>query len=231
MDQAAMPYEARYGLNRQSLRVIVLSLAFCAAALLPVVPLVLKVLVFVFFGGIAAVLVAVSLPRTIALRVDQLGITLCASPLYPKSTTRLFRWEDVANVMIWQGDPSGRINRLEYVGVERRPGAPPITGKFVGRRAQSAARLNTPGIPPEVALTRAATNGWVLDHERLTATVTHFAPWVHVIDATAGQLPGEGFSDITPGCGTTRPGPANHGGHHGHSVVIGHSVDCRIAPS
>jgi hypothetical protein len=185
-----MPYEARYGWNRQSWRIVVLALVFCAAALLPAMPLWLKVADIAFFGGGAVLFVVVNLRGTPALRVDQAGITLCASPLYPKSTTRLFRWEDVASVVIWQGPFSQRVNRLEYVGVERRPGCPPITGKFTGRRSQSAARLDSPGIPPEVAVTRAATNGWVLDHDRLTAAVTDFAPLVRVIDTTTGLRPG-----------------------------------------
>jgi hypothetical protein len=56
------------------------------------------------------------------------------------------------------------INRMEYVGVARRPGTPPLTGKFIGGRSQSATRFDSPGIPPEAAVTRAVTNGWVLDH-------------------------------------------------------------------
>jgi hypothetical protein len=184
-----MPYEARYGWNRQSWRFIVIALVFCAAALLPAVPLWLKIVDIAFFGGGAAMFALFSLRGTTAVRVDQAGITLCASPLYPKSTTRLFRWEDVANVVIWRGPFSGRVNKLEFVGVERRPGAQPITGRFAGRRFQSAARLESPGIPPEVAVTRAATNGWVLDHDRLTAAVADFAPWVRVIDSTTDLRP------------------------------------------
>jgi hypothetical protein len=185
-----MPYEAKYGRNRQSWRIIGIALVFCAAALLPGMPVWLKILDIAFFGGGAVMLAIVSLRGTTAVRIDEAGVTLCTSPVYPKSTTRLFPWDDVANVVIWQGTFSGRINRLEFVGVERRPGAPPLTGKFIGRRSQSAARLDSPGIPPEVAATRAATNGWVLDHGRLTAAVAHFAPGVRVIDAAAGLRSG-----------------------------------------
>lgn len=181
-----MPYEAKYGWNRQAVRIIVIALVFCAAALLPGMPLWLKIVDIVFFGGGAVMIAVFSLRGTTAVRVDQAGVTLCASPLYPKSTTRLFPWEDVASVVIWRGPFSGRVNRLEFVGVERRPGAAPITGKFSGRAARSAARLEAPGIPPEMAVTRAATNGWVLDHGGLTAAVAHFAPGVRVIDTTAG---------------------------------------------
>jgi hypothetical protein len=190
MDHPAAPYEAKYGWNRQSWRIIGIALVFCAAALLPGMPLWLKIVDIAFFGGGAVTIAMVSLRGTTAVRVDQAGVTLCASPLYPKSTTRLFPWEHVASVVIWQGPFSGRVNRLEYVGVERRPGTPPITGKFTGRRSRSAARLDSPGIPSEVAVTRAATNGWVLDHGRLTAAVAHFAPGVRVIDAATALGPG-----------------------------------------
>jgi hypothetical protein len=191
VDQSGMSYEARYGWNRQSWRLIVIGLAFCAVALLPAIPLWLKIVVIAFFGGGTVMMVAISLRRPIAVRVDEAGITLCASSLFPKSTTRLFPWEDVIRVIIWRGPFSGRINRLEFVGAERRPGALPLTGKFIGRRSQSAARLEAPGIPPEAAVTRAATNGWVLDHGRLTAAVACFAPGVRVVDTAAASLPAQ----------------------------------------
>jgi hypothetical protein len=194
MDQPGIAYEAKYGWNRQSWRITGIALVFCAAALLPGMPEWLRIVDVGFFGGGAVMIAASSLRGPTAVRVDQAGVTLCASPLYPKSTTRLFPWEDVASVIIWRGPFSGRISKLEYIGVERRPGAPPLAGKFLGRRAQAsarlAARLDSPGIPPEVAVTRAATNGWVLDHRRLAAAVAHFAPGVRVFDATAGPLPG-----------------------------------------
>ncbi len=192
VDEPGTSYEARYGWNRQSWRLIWIGLIFCAVALLPALPLWLKIVDIAFFGGGTVMLVAASLRRAVAVRVDQAGVTLCASPLFPKSTTRLFPWEDVATVIIWRGPFSGRVNRLEFVGVERRPGAPPLSGKFIGRRAQSAARLEAPGIPPEAAVTRAATNGWVLDHGKLTAAVGHFAPAVRMVDLTAGRLSAQG---------------------------------------
>jgi hypothetical protein len=185
-----MSYEARYGWNRQSWRIIGIALVFCAAALLPTMPLWLKILDLVFFGGGVVLITALSLRAPVAVRVDAQGITLCSSPLYPRSTTRLFPWPDVTSVVIWRGPFSGRVNRLEFVGVERRPGAPALTGRFVGRGSRSAAGLDSPGIPAEVAVARAATNGWVLDHARLTAAVAHFAPAVRVIDTTNDPQPG-----------------------------------------
>jgi hypothetical protein len=189
VDQPGSSYEAKYGLNGQHLRTVGILLVFCAAALLPGVPLWLRIVNIALFGGAAVMVAVVRLRGTTAVRVDQAGITLCAAPLYPKSTTRLFPWEDVASVVIWQGAFSGRSGRLECIGVERRPGTPPLTGKFIGRRAQSAAPLS-PGIPPETAVTRAVASGWVLDHGRLTAAVAHFAPAVRVVDTTTSLRPG-----------------------------------------
>jgi hypothetical protein len=190
MTQPDMPYEETYGWNHQSWRIVGIALVFCAAALLPGMPLWLRSLDIAFFGGGAMLIAAVSLCGITAVRVDQAGVTLCASPMFPRSTTRLLPWEDVARVLIWQDAFSGRINRLECIGVDRRSGAPPLTGRFIGPRFQSAARLESPGIPPEVTATRAATNGWVLDHGKLTAAVAHFAPRVRVVDATTGPPPG-----------------------------------------
>ncbi len=191
IDQPGMSYEAKYGWNRQSWRIIGIALVCCAAALLPGMPLWLRLVVIAFFGGGAVMMAAVSFRRPIAVRVDQAGVTLCASPLYPKSTTRVFPWEDVTRVIIWRGPFSGRVSRLEFVGVERRPGALPLSGKFIGRSSQAAARLEAPGIPAEAAVTRAGTNGWVLDHGKLTAAVAYFAPGVRVVDTTAGPLPAQ----------------------------------------
>ncbi len=187
MDQPVNAYEAKYGWNRQSVRVIGIALLFCLAALLPAFPLWLKIVDLAFFGEGAIMFAVISLRRTTAIRVDETGVTLCASPVFPKSTTRWFPWEDVVGVVIWRAVFSGRTSKLDCVGVQRRLGAPRLTGRYSGRRAQSAARLEAPGIPPEVAVIRAAANGWVLDRGRLTAAVEHYGPGVRVIDTTGGS--------------------------------------------
>jgi hypothetical protein len=185
-----MPYQEKYGWNRQSLRIIGLALVFCAAALLPTMPLWAKILDLVLFGGSAVLMAVISLRGTTAIRVDQAGITLCSSPVYPKSTTRLFPWEDVVSVVIWQSVVPGQKGAPDCVGVERRPGAQPVTGKFTGRPSRFAARLESPGITPEMAVTRTVANGWVLDRDRLTAAIAHVAPGVGVVDTTAGSRSG-----------------------------------------
>ena len=178
-------YEARYGWNRQSLRQISVALVFCAVVLVISVPLWFRILAIAFFGGAALVFAFASVTGRTAVRVESAGITLCTSPLYPKATTRLYPWQDVTEVVIWRATGSRpRGNPLEYVGVQRRAGAPPLTGRFTGRSAQSAAGLIAPGISPAVAVTGAATNGWRLDRARLADAVAHFAPAVRLRDTT-----------------------------------------------
>jgi hypothetical protein len=181
-------YEARYGWNRQSLRQISIALVFCAVVLVISVPLWFRILAIAFFGGAALVFAFASVTGRTAVLVESAGITLCTSPLYPKATTRLYPWEDVTEVVIWRAAGLRPRHPLEYVGVQRRAGAPPLTGRFTGRSSQSAAGVIAPGISPAVAVTGAATNGWRLDRARLAEAVAHFAPAVRLRDTT-GQQP------------------------------------------
>jgi hypothetical protein len=108
--------------------------------------------------------------------------------LFPRSTTRLFPWEDVIDVIIWRSTTGARFSKLEFIGVQRRADALPLTGRFVGRRSLSMARVDAPGLPRETAVTRAATNGWTIDRGKLAATVEYFAPGVRVIDTTTRRI-------------------------------------------
>jgi hypothetical protein len=178
-------YETRYGgWHRRNGRLIVIALVFCAAAFLPTVPVWFRVVDLVFFGGGALLLLAATAGRPVALRVNATGITLCRSPLYRRSTTQTYSWPDVELVVIWQAF------NMDFVGVQRAPGAPPLSGRFIGRTsARTAAR--TSGLPPEVAVTGVPANNWVLDRRQLAAATTQFAPHVAVLDLTApGQRRG-----------------------------------------
>jgi hypothetical protein len=171
-------YEARYGgWNRRSLRLALIALAFCAVAFLPAMPVWLRVTDLVFFGGGMLFLLVVSASRPEALRVDAAGITLCRSPLFRNSATQTKPWPVVGQVVLW------RAFNMDYVGVQRAPGAPPLSGRFSGRRSQRVAEL-TSGLRPEVAVTGVPASTWVLDRERLVAAVARFAPQVRVVDLT-----------------------------------------------
>lgn len=174
-------YEARYGLNRQSGKVIGGSLIFCAVILLIPSPLWARILVVGFFGLCALVLLSVSLTRKTALRVDSAGVTTRSYPLQPRST-RFYRWEDIDKILIWQ------YQRMKSVGIQRRDAAAPLTNRPIRSISRGAVAITAPGIPPEVAATGVAANGWALDLNRLAQAVAHFAPTVPVLDTTTGRL-------------------------------------------
>lgn len=175
-----------------SVRLIVTALVFCVIVLFVGVPLWFEIVALVFFGGGAVMLIVSSLLRRVAIRVDATGVTLCSSPMFPRSTTRLYPWADLTKVMLWDVRLGGRIaRRVTYVGVQRRPGAPELTGRFIGAGARSSAELMAPGLPPGVAITGVSAGTWKLDRDHLASAVATFGPAVLVHDATTGQ-------DLTP---------------------------------
>jgi hypothetical protein len=175
---AELEYVARYGgWNRQNLKLVVLALVFCAAALLPTMPLWLRVTDLAFFGGGTLLLLGASLGRPVALRVDAAGITLRRTPLFRGSTAQTYPWPEVEQIVIWGA------YRMDYVGVRRAPGAAPLSGRFNGPTSARVAAM-TSGLRAEVALTGVPANNWVLDRARLRAAVAQFAPQVQVVDLT-----------------------------------------------
>jgi hypothetical protein len=71
---------------------------------------------------------------------------------------------------------------LQWVGVARREGAPPLPGPGQGRIALSAAEALV-SVPGELVASSRGVSGWRLDKRRLAAAVAHFAPGVQVITA------------------------------------------------
>jgi hypothetical protein len=181
-------YVARYGgWNRQNLRLVVIALVFCAAALLPTMPLWLRVTDLAFFGGGTLLVLAASLGRPVAVRVNAVGITLRRTPLFRGSTAQTYPWPEVEQIVIW------RAFRMDYVGVRRAPGAAPLSGRFNGPTSARVATM-TSGLRPEVALTGVAANNWVLDRARLRAAVAQVAPQVQVVDLTTPGTPASSAS-------------------------------------
>ena len=195
-------YVARYGWNGRSGSLIIGAAAFVLVALTVPMSLALRVVTLVFFGGGAVVFIASIATRRVALRVDASGITLGGSPARYRSTTRLIPWADVREVVLWrQPMPYGRSMR--YVAVARRGGAPPLGGRRGRRAGKVTARALTPGVSGDTLLASRAANLWRLDTDRMTAAVAHFAPGVRVIDKDAGQLTG-------PPAGRPSSKPARH---------------------
>lgn len=180
---ADLGYEARYGgWNRRNGRLVLIALVFCAVAFLPTVPVWFRVVDLAFFGGGTLLMLAASTGKPVALRVNAAGIMLRRSPVYRRSTMQIYPWPEVEQIIIW------RSFKMDYVGVQRTPGAPPLGGRFSGPASQRAAALTT-GLPQEVAVTGVPANNWVLDRERLMAAAAQFAPEVRVVDLTARSAP------------------------------------------
>jgi hypothetical protein len=78
--------------------------------------------------------------------------------------------------------------RHRTVGIQRRDAAAPLTNQPIRSISRGALAIAAPGIPPEVAATGVAANGWALDLSRLAQAVAHFAPTVPVLDTTTGRL-------------------------------------------
>jgi hypothetical protein len=194
-------YVARYGWNGRSGGLIIGAAVFVLIAVTVPMSLALRVVTLVLFGGGALVFLASIATRRVALRVDARGITLGGSPGRYRSTTRLIPWAEVREVVLWrQPMPYGRSVR--YVAVARHGGAPPLAGRRGRRAGQVSARALTP-VSGDMLLASRAANLWRLDTVRMTAAIAYFAPGVRVIDKDAGQLNG-------PRAGRTSSGPAPH---------------------
>ena len=162
---------------------------FVLIALTVPMSLALRVVTLVFFGGGALVFIASIATRRVALRVDASGVTLGGSPGRYGATTVLIPWADIREIVLWrQPMPYGRSVR--YVGVARRKGTRPLAGRRGQRAAKATARALTPGVSGDTLLASRAVNLWHLDTQRMAAAVAHFAPGVRVIDRNTGQVAG-----------------------------------------
>jgi len=183
-------YEARFA-SPKTARLAIILLAFCAVVLVLPASLLARIVVVVPCGIGLVILLAAGLSRKTALRVDADGVRLCQSPFF-RSAAAFYPWADLRKILLW------RYQRLQYIGVERREGAPEPTGAFAGPASRAAVRRTAPGIEPGVALTGAAANTWALDRKRLVAAVAHFAPAVEVVDTTTSQVLHPGQSAPPP---------------------------------
>jgi hypothetical protein len=164
------------------------SVAFIAGVLIFPVAVVIQVLVIGFFGFAIVDGLAGIVGRQVAFRIDQAGVTLGGNPLWYRSSTRFIPWEDIEEITIWNRAIPAVIGRwtlfsvgpFSYVGLNRRPGAQPLSGQGSRRADGPAYMAPVPGIAAGAA--RAASM-WTLDHGRLAAAVATCAPNVPVVDA------------------------------------------------
>src|SRR5262245_33433135 len=159
-------YEAKFR-GRNAGRMVIILLVFCAVVI--VLPAALWARIFVLAACAIGLVILLSagLSRKTALRVDLSGITLCQSPFF-RSAVNFYPWGDVRRIVLW------RCERLEYLGVQRREGAPEPKGAFTGPASRATARKTAHGVDPDVAMTGVAANTWALDRQRLVDAGAHF---------------------------------------------------------
>ncbi|WKX70979.1 hypothetical protein [Streptomyces sp. XD-27] len=117
--------------------------------------------------------------RLVAFRVDETGVTLGGAPARYKSQTAFVPWQDIEAVVLWQHETAG-LSPMSYVGVRRRPGAPPLPGPNRNLGPQQTARL-APHVEHELFLASRAINLWRIDPGRLVLSVQAFAPGMPVL--------------------------------------------------
>ena len=160
-------YEERYRRGRA---------VFGLAPVLPAVGLGLLLQHQLFFMLIAVlpaiqVVLALALPR-VAFRADHAGITLGSDWQLPRPRAVFIPWADVEKIILYSSDYT-----IQYVGVQRREGAPPLPH---GNEQVRVSRYPVSGLAAGAAL---PIKGWRLDREQLAAVTAAVAPGILVIDA------------------------------------------------
>jgi hypothetical protein len=175
-------YEERFRPTRRGVLQLLGCAAFVALALLmgSEMHIAIRVVTVVFFGGGGLVLAAMTFSRKVALRVDESGVTLGGSPLRPGAEATVVPWDEIEEVVLWRQHAPG--STLDYVGLVRGEGLPPLQGSGAGRGTAKA--LDLP-VSAEVLKASRPVNGWSLDEEALAESVKRFAPRVSLVDMRA----------------------------------------------
>lgn len=116
--------------------------------------------------------------RLVAFRVDDTGVLLGGAPARYAAQTAFVPWPDVTSVVVWQQRMAGPA--MTYVGVNRRPGAPPLPGQNSGLSPDRTTAL-APHVEHELFLASRPVNLWHLDLERLQGAVEAFSPGTPVL--------------------------------------------------
>src|SRR5262249_21283391 len=112
-------------------------------------------------------------------RVDAEGVLLGGSPMRYRATTVRVPWQDVESIVMWrQRVPHTSI---QWVGVVRREGAPPLPGATSSPVPRALVHALAP-VPYELVAASRAVSGWHLDRKRLAEAVAYFAPAVAVVE-------------------------------------------------
>ncbi|GAA2378592.1 hypothetical protein [Dactylosporangium salmoneum] len=124
------------------------------------------------------------LSRRAAFAVTADGIVLGQLPPRPVSGTAFVPWTDIEAVILWR-QPAGRTT-VDFVGLQRRTGAPPLPGSTTSPAMRRLNRAVVPAIVPDdvIADSRPITF-WRLDKRRLADAIDQFAPQVRIVDHTS----------------------------------------------
>ena len=133
------------------------------------------------FVALTAVLLAIHVVLTLALprvafRADHAGITLGSDWQLPRPRAVFIPWADVEKIILYSGYTSSGA-QVQYVGVQRREGAPPLPH---GNEQVRVSRYPVSGLAAGATL---RIKGWRLDREQLAAVTAAVAPGILVIDA------------------------------------------------
>ncbi|MEU4616603.1 hypothetical protein [Streptomyces umbrinus] len=116
--------------------------------------------------------------RLVAFRVDGEGVLLGGAPARYEAQTAFVPWEDITSVVLWQQRMAGPS--MDYIGIQRRAGAPPLPGANAKLRPDQTAKL-APHVEHELFLASRPINRWRLDPQELQAAVDAFAPGIPVL--------------------------------------------------
>ncbi|MEU9789921.1 hypothetical protein AB0E27_04740 [Streptomyces sparsogenes] len=173
-------YETRYGWDSRTRITVAAAAAFTVTCLVsPVMPLYARLPGLLLFGGGGLVMAYGAASGKVALRVDETGVLFGGHPLRYRVGTAHVPWQDITAVVLWRQDSAASI---PWVGVARRPGAPPLPGARQGRAGRAVVRALVPHLPADVTLASRPVSGWRLDKERLSDAVARFAPGTPVVD-------------------------------------------------
>ncbi len=111
--------------------------------------------------------------RLVAFRVAGAGVLLGGAPARYEAQTAFVPWGDIASFVVWQQRMAGPP--MDYVGVRRRAGAPPLPGMNSTLRPEQTAKL-APHVEHELFLASRPVNRWRLDLQSLQTAVDAFAP-------------------------------------------------------
>ncbi|MFJ4279112.1 hypothetical protein [Streptomyces massasporeus] len=116
--------------------------------------------------------------KLVAFRVDSEGVLLGGAPARYEAQLAHVPWSDITSFVVWHQRTAG--NGINYIGVQRKPGAPALPG-MNSRVSRETAAMLAPHVDYELFLASRPINLWRLDPERLQAAVDAFAPHVPVL--------------------------------------------------